>query len=373
LEALGCPEAAAGHPGFISRPQLGSLDTESSLGGSVQESTSVSPSIPAAAVGALLESAPHKSSDLSRLLWLGSVAIDGPIAATCADRVSLDALAAARIAAVAADTDPGFVDSLLRRATPVDDPADRAALHVAALRAIGRPAMARWMAANAADVASHPCWREMLPGLGGLTVSVPLAEEALHNMLRTRQKLPPELTVSLQLNPWYSARFAARYRRRMRGKRIRVRERAATSRGWSHARTIVSASLPAEWRSLHGRGVGRPLDPWSSTLLAGYVDLILVSFASGGVPAVVAPLLAVAAAVTPGAAVSEDAALPWAALPHEDEAAARRLVRLPPRPLDPLDRREVAGLHRACARHAGDLSGWRELGERFAATGTFET
>ena len=40
--------------------------------------------------------------------------------------------------------------------------------------------------------------------------------------------------------------FAIRYRRRMKGKRIRVYERAATARGWSHARTILMARLPID-------------------------------------------------------------------------------------------------------------------------------
>lgn len=327
--------------------------------------------IPSAAVGTLIATAPDMSTGFIRVLWQAGISISGPISATRADVVPLDALAAARCAALAADTDPPFVDRLVRRADPVDDPQDRAALHTAATMALGRAPVLRWITANAPAVAASPGWREMLPGLGGVTVSVPLAEEALHTILLTKQRLPSELTASLQLNPWFSGRFATRYRRRMKGKRISVRERAATSRGWSHARTIVGERLPQQWRSLHGRGVGRPLDRWSSALLTAYVDRILRTFRTGGVPAVVAPLLVVAAAVTPDATVPEQAAAPWSSLPHDVEAAARQLVRIAPRRLDPDEVDAVAVLRRACLAYGENTEAWRDLGVSMAASHTF--
>lgn len=327
------------------------------------------PQIPSTAVGALLAAAPRVSSDLVRLLWRGGFVITGSVASVYAGAAGLDALAAARCAALVEDTDPHFVDRLVRAARQVQSPADHAALHAAALFALGRAAVLRWITANAAAVADAPAWRAMLPGLGGITVSVPLAEEALDNVTLARQRLPPELTASLQLNPWFSARFAARYRRRMKGKRIRIRERAATSRGWSHARTIVDQRLPHQWRSLHGRGVGRPLDRWSSSLLTAYVEQVLETF-DHGVPAVVAPLLVVAAAVAPNVTVPEEAATPWAVLPHNVEEAARRLVGLPPRSLDPRDERELAALQKGCLDRGEDLAFWHDRGTSFARSGT---
>jgi len=205
-------------------------------------------------------------------------------------------------------------------------------------------------------VATDPGWREMLRGLGGVTVSVPLAEEALHNILAETRKLPAELTASIQLNPWFSARFATRFRRRTRGKRIRVRERAATSRGWSHARTLVSDQLPAPWSSRHGRGVGRPLDRWSRRLLNDYAELMLMTFGADGVPAVLAPLFAVAAAATPDLPVPESAAATWTSLPRDEELVARRLVRLDARIVEPSELRNVETVRDAVAALSNDAA-----------------
>jgi len=337
----------------------------------MQEHSPATHEIPSAVIGALLADNPEVTGQIIRTLWLGGITITGRITETGTGDMRLDAVTAARCAALAAEIHPPFVDRLVRNATSVVDPLDRADLHAAATMALGRPPVLRWITANASAVATDPGWREMLVGLGGVTVSVPLAEEALYNIAITKQRLPGELTASIQLNPWYSQRFATRYRRTMKGKRIRVWERAATSRGWSHARTSIGTRLPEQWRSLHGRGVGRPLDRWSSKLLATYAELILKTFADDGVPAVVAPLLVVAAAVTPEVPIPEHVATRWVSLPHDVEAAARRLVRLGPRQLDPAEVRQVSALRRACATYGNDPAAWRDLGAAFATSHTF--
>ena len=122
-----------------------------------------------------------------------------------------------------------------------------------------------------------PAWRDSAP-TSVCAVSVPLAEEALSNVMKTRKKLTSELTEMVQLNPWFSRRFAVRYRRRMKGKRLRISERGATLRAWSHARTLLQPQIPEPWTSLLKRGVGRPLDWWSENLLTDYTNLLLETF-----------------------------------------------------------------------------------------------
>lgn len=107
-------------------------------------------------------------------------------------------------------------------------------LHAVATLALARPEIVRWISANVARVDGTDNSKAAVPGLGGATVSVPLAEEALTKLMSAKSVLPGRVAEYVQFNPWFSCRFAIRYRRRMGGKRIRVREGGATARAWSH-------------------------------------------------------------------------------------------------------------------------------------------
>ncbi len=235
---------------------------------------------------------------------------------------------------------------------------ETAAVHAAATVVLGQPRIMRWISANAKSVARTDAWRSLLPGIGGVTVSVPLAEEALFNIMKTRKKLPQELTGYVQLNPWFSRRFAIRYRRRMKGRRVRIAERGATLRGWAHARTIVEPQLPNGWVALHGRGVGRPLDWWSHELLDDYVDLIVDFYGESGIPAVIAPLFAIASAGIDRKPIAEDLVASWTALPVATESKARGLVGLSERQGNEKTNAAARSLREAAAAFDSDMVRW---------------
>jgi hypothetical protein len=285
----------------------------------------IAPTIAPDALDILLNQAPHRAGEVCRTLWDAQIPISGPVTAIITAHPGLDLLGTTRLAGLATDLDPtAFSNVIVRAAAP--DAADVPALHVAATAAVGRPQVMRWITGNAKSVISEDNWRAVLPGLGGVTKSVPLAEEALFNLMKTRKRLTSELTGFVQLNPWFSRRFAVRYRRRMRGKRLRITERGATLRGWSHARTLLGSQLPVSWTSLLKRGVGRPLDWWSNDLLVEYTDLLLETYADDGIPPALAPLFVVAAAGIGRRDIPEDAVAPWDVLPPGIEIRARELL-----------------------------------------------
>ncbi len=317
-------------------------------------------SIPAAGVDALTDSAAKHIQQLCRVLWDAQLPIAGPVTETLNNHPGLDLLAATRSAGLATELRPDALNVVVESAQAAN-PADAPALHASAVTVVGQPAVMRWITSHAGSVADSPNWRSIAPGLGGVTVSVALAEEALFSLMKTRKKLPPELTGFVQLNPWYSRRFAIRHRRRMKGKRLRVGERGATLRGWAHGRTILDGRLPAQWTALHGRGVGRPLDWWSERLLADYTDLLLDTYGEDGIPAAIAPLFVIACASIVCADVPESVATKWDTLPVEVENQARELVGLPQRAIDPARRADVAALTIASRELGDDTNTWQSV------------
>lgn len=240
----------------------------------------------------------------------------------------LSLLDTVRLAGLGVEMPPEEFAHLVDRSAPADT-VDADAIAAAATVALRDPAKIRWIATNTDTVAKSPNWHQVAQGLGGLTVSVPLAEEALFNLMKARAKLPKPLAASVQLNIWFSRRFAARFRRRLGGKRIRVRERGATTRAWSHARTSLGLRVPFEWSSRHGRGAGRPLDDWSTELLADYVDVIENVYPDGS-PAVIASLYAIAAGAIGHRASTATVASRWDSLPLTVENKARAMLGLDP-------------------------------------------
>ena len=304
----------------------------------------IATSTPTATVEHLLEEEPQRAPGQCRSLWDAQIAIDGPLPNPVGPR--LDLLAVTRLAALTTDLRPVMFNDAVVGAAP-SDPISTPALHLAAASALVRPEIMRWITANARSVADQENWRAILPGLGGATISVPLAEEALSNVMKTRKKLTSELTEMVQLNPWFSRRFAVRYRRRMKGKRLRISERGATLRAWSHARTLLQPQIPEPWTSLLKRGVGRPLDWWSEDLLTDYTNLMLETFEGHGIPATMAPLFAIASAGIGRSDIPEDAARSWDVLPLDVEAQARRLIDLPLREVEATRRTDAETIRRA--------------------------
>ncbi|MEA2001626.1 MAG: hypothetical protein U9N84_07045 [Actinomycetota bacterium] len=246
---------------------------------------------------ARFDQAPRSAGIAIDLLWPKDVAIAGSLQSVIDETpgARFDLLQTLRMIAMSTETDPGLVSHLVETATPTPS-GDAGALHAAATLALARPATMRWVSRNAVHTASSENWKTALPGLGGAIVSVPLAEEALSNLIAVGAELPAELLKYVQLNPWFSRRFVHRCVRRRERKRLRIHDRAATARAWSHARALLGSQLPAQWRSLHGRGAGRPLDNWSRSLLTDYANLIATAYRSEGIPPAMAALFTVAAA-----------------------------------------------------------------------------
>jgi len=277
----------------------------------------------------LIDEAPQSAGTAIDQLWRREGCVSGSLrrfvnAGAVPPR--LDLLQTMQVVAMSTDDEPDLVCRLVEAATI--GPGDIAGLHAAASLALTRPATMRWVSANADHVATSPNWQASLAGLGGATVSVPLAEEALSNLLAVRSDLPVELTDYVQLNPWFSRRFAARYGRRMGGRRLRLRDRGATARAWSHARTLLGPQLPPQWCSLHGRGAGRPIDEWSRQLLTRYANLLLNVYQTTGIPPVMAPLFTIASVGVAIPAPPEELLAQWHTLPADVEQAARRLMSL---------------------------------------------
>lgn len=281
-------------------------------------------SVPTAAICTLIETAPTSAETAIDLLWRGGTQISGSLDPLLA-LTRLNLLQTVQLLAMSPRIDLDLVPKLIEGATPVDNTPQ---LHAVATLALARPEIMRWISANVARVDDTPNWKAVVPGLGGATVSVPLAEEALTKLMSVKSDVPRELAEYVQFNPWFSRRFAIRYRRRMGGKRIRVRERGATARAWSHGRTVVSSELPAEWRSLHGRGVGRPLDRWSHRLLTNYADQLARFYGSKGIPPTIASLFVVAHAGADLPSPPRETATGWDAFPAPTEQKARRLIGL---------------------------------------------
>ncbi|MCP4967162.1 MAG: hypothetical protein GY926_18270 [bacterium] len=284
---------------------------------------------PVTSIEGLLSCSPQSTGRLIDELWNGETAITGSLATLTntdmGDR--FDLLQTMRILAMSTNRDPELAARLISSAGPSPE-LDLPALHTSAAAALCRPETMRWVSRNAVHVASTPNWRMVLPGLGGAIVSVPLAEEALMNLVGAKAELPKELTRYVQLNPWFSKRFAIRYRRYTGGKRFRIHDRAATARAWAHTRTLLGTHVPAQWRSPHGRGAGRPLDDWSYRLLVRYAALVESAYRKEGIPPTMAPLFAVASAAAAQELPSRDAVSAWQALPKNVEQAALNLIGL---------------------------------------------
>lgn len=275
-------------------------------------------------VSILLETDPSRSAELSDLIWRAGFRIPGDPGRFTRLLSNPTLLEVVRYFAAAEAEDPELLARTLERASPVATE-ELPELYATATFAIGRPDTMRWISSNADRVKASEAWLAVLPGLGGVTKSVPLAEAALARLMQSRARISRDLTAYVQLNPWFSRRFTVRYRRRMRGKRIRVSERAATARGWSHARTILMTQLPRDWQALLKRGEGRPLDTWSHQLLTGYTDTVERLYPSG-VPPVLSPAYTIARAGLGSGTVSPELVSGWHVLPSEVQSKARMLL-----------------------------------------------
>ncbi len=290
-------------------------------------------STPEISLEALLAEAPHSRGSSIDRLWRQGASITGPLnrLVDAEPEVRLDLLETMRVVAMSETGDADVIAHLLEHATSSPS-TDSAALHSAATFVITRPEMTRWVTANPAHVAASPNWMAALPGLGGIVVSVPLAEEALGKLVATNADLPAELTRFVQLNPWFTRKFAIQYRRHTGGKRIRFPDRAATARAWSHARKLLAPQLPPQWRSRHGRGGGRPMDEWSHRFLVRYSGLVKRAYRAEEIPPVMAALFSIASATDVANPPTPDAVKGWRVLPEAVERDALQLMGLGPSP-----------------------------------------
>lgn len=281
----------------------------------------------------LLAEPPHSRGTSINTLWRNGASTIGPLSllVDAEPEYRLDLLETVRVVAMSETSDADTIAHVLENAR--NSPAsDGAALHSAATFAIARPEMMRWVSANPDHVAASPNWKAALPGLGGAVVSVPLAEEALGHLVAAKADLPRELTRFVQLNPWFTRRFAIQYRRYAGGKRIRFQDRAATARAWSHARSLLRPKLPPQWHPRHGRGGQRPLDQWSHRLLVRYAGLVKRIYQAEGIPPVLAPLFAIASAADVANPPTLDAVAGWRVLPAAIERDALNLIGIGPSP-----------------------------------------
>lgn len=297
-------------------------------------------SVPRISLEDLMAKAPHSRSASINTLWRNGASTIGPLSllVDAGPEYRLDLLEAVRVVAMSEPCDAEVTAHVLENATSSPS-MDGAALHSAATAVVARPEVMRWVSANPVRVAASPNWRAALPGLGGAVMSVPLAEEALGHLVATKADLPKELTRLVQLNPWFTRRFAVQYRRYAGGKRIRVQDRAATARAWSHARSLLRPKLPPQWNPRHGRGGQRPLDQWSHRFLVRYAGLVRRVFRADGIPPVMAPLFAVASAADVTNPPTLDAVAGWRALPAAIERDALNLIGLGPSPVPGLEPR----------------------------------
>jgi hypothetical protein len=281
----------------------------------------------------LLAEPRHRRTTSVDLLWRNSASVSGPLSLLVDTKAEnrLDLLETVRVVAMSDVRDVDVIAHVLENARTGPD-IDGAALHSAATFLVTRPEIMRWVSANPARVAASPNWLAAMPGLGGAVVSVPLAEEALGHLVAAKADLPRELTRYVQLNPWFTRRFAIRYRRYAGGKRVRFQDREATARAWSHARSLLRDKIPPQWQSPHGRGGGRGLDQWSHRFLVRYAGLVRRVCRADGIPPTMAALFTVASAADVANSPSPDALADWRVLPAAIQRDALNLIGIGPSP-----------------------------------------
>ena len=289
--------------------------------------------VPGSSLEGLLAEPPDSRGTTINTLWRNGASTIGPLSllVDAEPEYRLDLLETVRVVGMSETRDVDVIAHVLEnaRSSPASD---GAALHSAATFVVTRPEIMRWVSANPVHVAASPNWRAALPGLGGATVSVPLAEEALGHLVAAKADLPRELTRFVQLNPWFTRRFAIQYRRYTGGKRIRFQDRAATARAWSHARSLLGPKLPPQWHPRHGRGRGRALDQWSHRFLVRYAGLVREAYRAKGISPVMAALFAVASAADVANPPTLDAVAGWQVLPAAIERDALNLIGIGPSP-----------------------------------------
>ncbi len=302
-------------------------------------------SVPRTSLEALLAEPRHSRSSSISTLWRdgGSIVGSPSLLKETQRDGELDVLEALRVLAMSEAAEPDTIAEILEAAAP--SPADaEPAIHSAAALVIGTPEVMRWISANPKHVAASPNWRVALPGLGGAVVSVPLAEEALGHLIAAKAKLPREFSRLVQLNPWFTRRFAIQFRRYNGGRRVRFQDRSATARAWSHARSLLGPQVPTPWRSTHGRGSGRAIDEYSHKFLVRYTGLVKRTYRDDPIPPVMAALFAVASAAEVANPPNPQAVAGWRVLPAEVERDALNLIGLGPSPgpgLDPEIKEDV--------------------------------
>ncbi len=303
---------------------------------------------------AIADRFPRAAADVIEIAWRGSMRPVGSF-----DRwaeLPLSLLDVVRLKAIDERMSPLVFADLVESA-PGAEEADLDAIWAAGTVALRDAPLLRWIGRNPQRVAGSENWRTVLPGLGGLTVSVPLAEVALLRVTKSRGRLPRDVTAFVQLNPWFSPWFVSRFRRYHRGKRIRVRNRGATARAWSHARTLLGHRVPFEWSTMHGRGVGRPLDHWSERFLGMYLEAFDRAY-EGAVPAPVASLYAISRGALGRQEERPNIAGSWDALPQLVEDAGRTMLGITNEEHDTRDR---DGLIEAAARFGQSDELWGEF------------
>lgn len=281
----------------------------------------------------LLAQPPHSRGTLIDKLWRNGASTIGSLGllVDAEPEYRLDLLETLRVVAMSEAHGADVIAQVLENARS-SQPGNGAALHSAATFAVTRPEVMRWVSANPAHVAASPNWMAALPGLGGAVVSVPLAEEALGHLVAAKADLPRELTRFVQLNPWFTLRFAVQFRRYTGGKRIRLADRAATARAWSHGRSLLRSRIPSQWHSRHGRGAGRPLDQWSHRFLVKYSAAVRKAYRGDGIPPVMAALFSIASAADVANPPTPEAVAGWRVLPAAIERDALNLIGLGPSP-----------------------------------------
>ncbi len=293
-------------------------------------------SVPGLSLESVLAESPQSRKPSIDKLWRNDGSITGPLSLLSRPESRLNLLETVRVVAMSETRDVDVIAQALENAIPSPD-GDDAAIHSAASFVLARPEIMRWVSANPARVAASPNWRAALPGLGGAVVSVPLAEEALGHLVAAKADLPRELTRLVQLNPWFTHRFAVRYRRYAGGRRIRFQDRAATARAWSHARSLLRSKIPPQWQSPHGRGGGRGLDEWSHRFLFRYTALVKRVYRDEGIPPTMAALFAIASPVNVANPPPAESLAGWGLLPAGVERQALNLVGIGPSPVAGLE------------------------------------
>lgn len=310
-----------------------------------EEDTMAIESVPRTSFEDLLAEPPHSRGTLINTLWRNGASTIGSLSllVDAEPEYRLDLLETLRVVAMSETHDADVIAHVLENARS-SRPSDGAALHSAATFVVTRPEVMRWVSANPVHVAASPNWKAALPGLGGAVASVPLAEEALGHLVAAKADLPRELTRFVQLNPWFTLRFAVQFRRYSGGKRIRLADRAATARAWSHARSLLRSRMPAQWHARHGRGAGRPLDQWSHRFLVKYAGVVRRAYRSDGIPPAMAALFSIASAADVANPPTPDAVAGWRVLPAAIERDALNLIGLGPSPgpgLEPQITKEI--------------------------------